>query len=80
MLLKHLIAESEARSLDPNPYQDPAQDSSVAEKPDTRKTRLTLEQIHRLRKLNDVKISEYHKNIAQIKSQYQPPREDTGGL
>ena len=55
-----------------NPLVDQIQDLSRAEKTDTRKTRLTLEQIHRLRKLNDVKISEYHETIKKVKKQFQP--------
>jgi len=48
-------------------------DNSVAEKSDTRKTRLTLEQINRLRMLNDVKITEYKKELDTIKKQYAVP-------
>ena len=48
-------------------------DKSVAEKTDTRKTRLTLEQINRLRMLNDVKITEYKKELDGIKKQYRVP-------
>ena len=48
-------------------------DKSVAEKTDTRKTRLTLEQINRLRMLNDVKITEYKKELDVIKKQYSVP-------
>ena len=56
-----------------NPLQNPKEDGSRAELTDTRKTRLSLEQINRLRKLNDVKISEYHENIKKVKQQFQPP-------
>ena len=55
-----------------NPLVDQIQDLSRAEKTDTRKTRLTLEQIHRLRKLNDVKIAEYHETMKKVKKQFQP--------
>ncbi len=48
-------------------------DNSVAEKSDTRKTRLTIEQINRLRMLNDVKITEYKKELDTIKKQYAVP-------
>ena len=48
-------------------------DASVALKTDTRKTRLTLEQINRLRMLNDVKITEYKKELDGIKKQYRVP-------
>lgn len=48
------------------------QDSSVAMKTDTRKTRLTLEQISKLRKLNDLKAAEYQDSIAEIRRQFAP--------
>ena len=48
-------------------------DNSAAAKTDTRKTRLTLEQINRLRMLNDVKITEYKKELDTIKKQYEVP-------
>ena len=67
MLLKDFVTEED------NPRHNNAEDSSRAEKPDTRKTRLTLEQISRLRKLNDVKIAEYQDSLTDIKSQYGAP-------
>lgn len=57
-----------------NPIEKKSKDDkSVAEKTDTRKTRLTLEQINRLRMLNDVKITEYKKELDVIKKQYRVP-------
>ena len=72
MHLKNLIEDS-------NVNHDSKKDSSIADKSDTRKTRLTLEQINRLRMLNDVKITEYSKTIKQVKQQYSKPAEDSGG-
>ena len=46
-----------------NSLHNQREDGTTAELTDTRKTRLSLEQISRLRKLNDVKINEYHANI-----------------
>lgn len=62
--------------------EDNIEDKSIALKTDTRKTRLTIEQINRLRKLNDVKIAEYQKDVKNIKTQYKAPVEggDAGGL
>ena len=68
LLLKDLITENEN-----DPRHDNAEDSSRAEKPDTRKTRLTLEQISRLRKLRDVKTSEYQDSLGDIKTQFGAP-------
>ena len=70
MRLKHLIeADGKENPLEKNTKGD----NSVAEKTDTRKTRLTLEQINRLRMLNDVKITEYKKELNTIKKQYAVP-------
>jgi len=69
MQLKQLLeADNDKIPLDNNKG-----DKSVAEKTDTRKTRLTLEQINRLRMLNDVKITEYTKELDTIKKQYAVP-------
>ena len=70
MRLKHLIeADGKENPLEKNTKGD----NSVAEKTDTRKTRLTLEQINRLRMLNDLKITEYKKELNTIKKQYAVP-------
>ena len=70
MFLKSLI-ESEQENYDAEA------DNSVAKKSDTRKTRLTLEQINKLRRSNDLKITEYNKTVAQVKKQYAAPKEET---
>ena len=48
------------------------QDSSVAMKSDTRKTRITIEQLSKLRKLNDLKSAEYQESIKEIRRQFAP--------
>ena len=48
------------------------QDSSAAMKTDTRKTRLTLEQLSKLRKLADLKAAEYQQSIKEIRKQFAP--------
>jgi len=48
------------------------QDSSAALKTDTRKTRLTLEQLSKLRKLADLKAAEYQESIKEIRKQFAP--------
>jgi hypothetical protein len=48
------------------------QDSSAAMKTDTRKTRLTLEQLSKLRKLSDLKAVEYQESIKEIRKQFAP--------
>lgn len=71
MYVKDFIKESDTKTEDK--LHDQNSDASKAEKTDTRKTRLTLEQINRLRVLNDVKISEYQENIKKIKQQFSAP-------
>ena len=56
-----------------NGHQDVADDNSVPTMYDTRKTKLTLKQINKLRQLNDVRMYEYQENLKQIKKQYAPP-------
>ena len=48
------------------------QDSSAAMKTDTRKTRLTLEQLSKLRKLSDLKAAEYQESIKEIRKHFAP--------
>ena len=48
------------------------QDSTAAMKTDTRKTRLTLEQLSKLRKLSDLKAAEYQESIKEIRRQFAP--------
>jgi hypothetical protein len=69
MLLKNLFEYTDP-STDTTGMQDLQQDNSVAMKTDTRKTRLTLEQINKLRQLNDVKMVEYHKKVEQVRKQF----------
>jgi hypothetical protein len=39
---------------------------------DTRKTRLTFEQLSKLRKLSDLKATEYQESISEIRRQFAP--------
>lgn len=58
---------------EPEAYQDAAQDNSQPQLGDLRKTRLTLRQLNKLRKMNDVRAFEYKEKLKQIKKQYSPP-------
>ena len=60
--------EAHAEDKDDKQYQD----SSAAMKTDTRKTRLTLEQLSKLRKLADLKSAEYQESIKEIRRQFAP--------
>lgn len=54
-------------------YQDLSQDNSQPRLGDLRKTKLTLRQINKLRKLNDIRQYEFGERLKKIKDQYQPP-------
>jgi hypothetical protein len=48
-------------------------DNSVLKMSDTRKTRLTLAQLNRLRMMNDVLKFEHEKQLERVSKQYKPP-------
>ena len=54
-------------------YQDVAQDNSQPRLGDLRKTKLTLRQINKLRRLNDVRQYEFNERLKQVQDQYSPP-------
>lgn len=54
---------------------DADQDNSVLKIDDTRKTRLTLAQINRLRIMNDVRKLEHEQQLDRVKKQYKQPVE-----
>ena len=54
-------------------YQDVAQDNSQPQIGDLRKSRLTLRQLNKLRKMNDVRAYEYKEKLKLVRQQYSPP-------
>jgi hypothetical protein len=54
---------------DPEAFQDLSQDNSQPQESDLRKTRLTLRQLNKLRKMNDVRTYE----LKLVRKQYAPP-------
>ena len=58
---------------EPGAYQDLSQDNSQLQLSDLRKSRLTLRQLNKLRKMNDIKAVEYKDKLKLIRQQYQPP-------
>jgi hypothetical protein len=58
---------------DPEAYQDLSQDNSQPQLGDLRKTRLTLRQLNKLRKMNDVRTFEYKEKLKLVRQQYSPP-------
>ena len=58
---------------DPEAYQDVSQDNAQVTVHDLRKTRLTLRQLNKLRKMNDVRTYEYKEKLKLVRTQYAPP-------
>lgn len=64
----------------PDGYRSEKDDNSVIKLSDTRKTRLTLDRIHKLRIMNDTRKLEHEKKLETISSQYKPPAQTPGGF
>ncbi len=58
---------------DPAGYQDIEDDNSQPQLGQLRKTKLTLRQINKLRKMNDVRTFEYKEQLKDVRKQYMPP-------
>jgi len=58
---------------DPEAYQDLSKDNSQPELGDLRKTHLTLRQLNKLRRMNDVRMVEYKDKLKLVRQQYAPP-------
>jgi len=56
----------------PAAYQDLSQDNSQPTASDLRKTRLTLRQLNKLRRMNDVRAYEYKEKLKNVRKQYAP--------
>ncbi len=61
-------------------YQEPSSDNSVPKWTETRKTKLTLRQLRKLRKMLDVRNYEYARNLKKVRTQYTPAPAETPGL
>lgn len=71
---------TELFDLKNNPgYRTEKEDDSVQKMSDTRKSRLTLAQIKRLRIMNDLRKFEHQKKVEGLSKQYQPAAA-TGGI
>jgi hypothetical protein len=57
----------------PAAYQDVKDDNSQPRLGDLRKSKLTLSMLRKLRRLNDVKMTEYADKLKNIRMQYAPP-------
>ena len=60
---------------DPQAYQDLDKDNSQTTLGDLRKTHLTLRQLNKLRRMNDVRTVEYKEKLKLVRQQYAPAPE-----
>jgi len=65
---------------EPDRRFSPDEDHTKMKMTDTRKTRLTLRHINKLRTMNELRAVEMEQKIAQIQNQYKVPVDPTGGL
>ena len=68
MLLMELMSTEKSVENIEKPYQD----NTAFRLSDTRKTRLTFEQLSKLRKLSDLKSTEYQESVKEIRRQFAP--------
>lgn len=61
-------------------YQDVSSDNSMPKWTETRKTKLTLRQIRKLRKMLDVRNFERAQNLKKVRKQYTPAPEAAPGM
>lgn len=60
--------------------QDVSADGSKVQWEDTRKAKLTLKQLSKLRKLHDTRTFEKHENLKKVRNQYKAPAQAAPGF
>jgi len=71
-----LLTEFFSQPDETKDYRSEEEDESRAQKSDTRKTRLTLSHINKLRIMNDARSVEREQKIREIQAQYKNPSDD----
>jgi hypothetical protein len=68
--------------FEPTPagYRSEKDDNSVLKADDTRKTRLTLARLNKLRMMNDVRKLEHEQKLEKVTTQYKVPAAAAGGV
>jgi len=64
----------------PDGFRSEKDDQTVAHASDTRKTRLTLDRINKLRMMNDTRKLEHEQKLEKISTQYKAPAAGAGVL
>jgi len=70
---KYFMILNELYERSPSAYQDVAADNTQPHLGQLRKTKLTLMQLNKLRKMNDTRTFEYNEKLKDIRTQYAPP-------
>jgi hypothetical protein len=65
---------------EPEAFQDLKQDNSQPELGDLRKTHLTLRQLNKLRRMNDIRTVEYKDKLKLVRQQYAPAPAPPAGM
>ena len=63
----------------PEAFRSDKQDNTALKKDDTRKTRLTLDRLNRLRIMNDARKLEHEQKLEKVADQYKMPAAAPGG-
>ena len=64
---------NELYQREPEAYQDIANDNTQPKLGELRKTKLTLRQLNKLRKMQDVREYEFKEKLKKVKVMYAPP-------
>lgn len=64
----------------PAGYRDEKSDNTALKLSDTRKTRLTLSQLNKLRIMNDTRSLEHEKKLEKVSDQYKAPTAEAGAM
>jgi hypothetical protein len=76
MILRELFyADNDMKAVATDMRHDPSRDHEVMRRDDTRKTRLTLQQINELRKSSEAHILEQEKELEFVEIMYKTPEQ-----
>ncbi len=74
------VTENDIIKTDPEGYVTDTDDQSALKLNDTRKTRLTLDQLNKLRIINDVRRLEFEKQVEKLSKIYSPQSPPSTGF
>jgi len=82
MIILDLFEMGKDSAIGANPpgYSTEKDDQSILTISDLRKTRLTLDQLNKLRQINDIRKIEHEKKLKGLSNMYKPAEQDAGGM